>query len=212
MIQSDAPYIVGIAGGSASGKTSLLRELRDSLPQDAVAVVSQDNYYVPKEEQQTDDNGEVNFDLPTSINRTEFHNDLSALAAGQTIKRLEYTFNNAGAEPEEVIVQPAPIIITEGLFIFHYEEIRNMLDLKVYLDASEEVKLARRIMRDARDRGYDEKSVRYQWDNHVVPSYYSYLRPYRDLTDIVIPNNTSYKAGLEVLLSHLRSKVPQLVE
>ena len=205
------PYIVGIAGGSASGKTSLLRDLRAALPTEAVAVVSQDNYYLPKDQQHVDRNGHVNFDLPTSINRAEFHSDLTALAKGQTITRQEYTFNNASVEPEEVVVQPAPIIITEGLFIFYYAEIREMLDLKVYLDASEKVKLGRRIARDARDRGYDENTVRYQWDHHVMPAYREYLRPFRETTDLVIPNNTSYARGLQVLVSHLKSLVPQEV-
>lgn len=211
MNASMKPYLVGIAGGSASGKTSLLRELRDRFPQDAISIISQDNYYVPKDQQQTDENGQVNFDLPTSINRQEFYNDMLQLRAGRPISRLEYTFNNAAVTPGQIIVEPAPIVVVEGLFVFYYEEIREMLDLKVYLDARDEIKLGRRIARDARDRGYSEEMVRYQWDNHVMPAYYKYLRPFREETDIVIPNNTSYQTGLEVLVNHLKAKVPQAV-
>ena len=88
------PYIIGIAGGSASGKTSFLRDLKDKMPKGSLCIISQDNYYKPIEEQQEDENGEVNFDLPESIDRNHFYDDLKKLRQGDTIKIKEYTFNN----------------------------------------------------------------------------------------------------------------------
>ncbi|UTW62915.1 uridine kinase [bacterium SCSIO 12741] len=201
------PYIVGIAGGSASGKTSFIRDIRNALPKHSLAVISQDHYYLPKEKQQQDENGWINFDLPTSIDRQTFLTDILRLKEGHSIVKTEYTFNNADKEPEEIVIQPAPIVVMEGLFVFHYEEIRKLLDLRVYLDVREDIKLQRRIKRDAEERGYPEHEVRYQWDNHVTPSYKKYLRPYRDDAHVIITNNTSYNKGLDVLLSHLRSKI-----
>ena len=122
------PYIIGIAGGSASGKTSFLKDLKDKMPKGSVCVISQDNYYKPKEEQQTDENGEVNFDLPESIDRNHFYDDLKKLRQGDTIKIKEYTFNNNDKKPGHLLVKPAPVIVMEGLFIFHYEEIKKALD------------------------------------------------------------------------------------
>lgn len=197
------PYIVGIAGGSASGKTSFLRDLRHGLPDNSVSIISQDNYYHPKERQECDESGEVNFDLPSSIHREEFANDLNRLISGETIERVEYGFNNPQHESQKVCVYPAPIIIMEGLFVFYYEEIRKQLDLKVYIDVREEVKLKRRILRDSLERGYSESAVRYQWQNHVMPSYKQFLRPYRDTADMIITNNTNYNKGLQVLNNHL---------
>jgi len=167
------PYIIGISGGSASGKTSFLKELRSAFPIDMLCIVSQDNYYKPKEQQQKDENGEINFDLPESINRLGFYNDLLSLIKGNEVSIKEYTFNNAGKKSSEIILKPATVIIMEGLFIFYYDEIRALLDLKVYIDARDEVKLQRRLKRDHDERGYGQESVLYQWNNHVMPSYHT---------------------------------------
>ena len=98
----------------------------------------------------------------------------------------------------------------EGLFIFHFEEIRELLDLRVFLDVREDIKLQRRIKRDAVERGYEEKTVRYQWDNHVMPSYKAYLRPYRDDANVIITNNFTYDKGLMVLVDHLKIKLSKI--
>lgn len=198
------PYIVGIAGGSASGKTSFLRDLKSYIPENLMTIVSQDNYYHPKDQQFIDENGEINFDLPTSIDREHFYSDLVSLIGQKTVSKTEYTFNNQEAEPKVITLNPSPIIIMEGLFIFHYEEIRNLLDLRVFLDVREDIKLQRRIKRDAIERGYCEETVRYQWDNHVTPSFKAYLRPYRDDANIIITNNFTYDKGLLVLANHLK--------
>lgn len=203
------PYIIGIAGGSASGKTSFLRDIKSRMPKGSVCIISQDNYYKPIEEQEKDPNGIVNFDLPGSINRVSFYRDLINLNNGNKITIKEYTFNNSNKIPGKIEVKPAPIIIMEGLFIFHYEEIRKALDLRVYIDAQENVKLQRRIKRDAEERGYPEDEVKYQWNHHVMPSYKKYLRPYRDDCHIIITNNSHYTKGLDVLVNHLKSQLPE---
>lgn len=204
---SKHPYLVGISGGSASGKTSFLKKLRSSLPEGSTCVVSQDNYYLPKEKQLKDENGHINFDLPTSIHRDAFFQDMMRLMKGETIQLQEYTFNNASHTSTVIHLDPAPIIIMEGLFIFHYEEIRDQLDLRVYIEAREDVKLNRRLKRDKDERGYPEDIVMYQWKNHVMPSYHQYLQPYRDQSDIIITNNDSFDIGLEVLVNHLKTKL-----
>lgn len=200
------PYLVGIAGGSASGKTSFIKKLVKRLPINSLSLISQDNYYLPKEQQLVDENGQINFDLPTAINRRKLFSDLMALMDGKPILQKEYTFNT-DREPEMIEVHSAPVIVVEGLFVFYYEEIRKMLDLQVYLDVREDVKLKRRILRDSVERGYPEHAVRYQWDNHVMPSYKKFLKPFRDDSDVIITNNTTFDKGLEVIISHLLSKV-----
>jgi uridine kinase len=200
---SQRPYIVGISGGSASGKTSFLKHLSEALPTGNLCIVSQDNYYRPKDQQLRDENGQINFDLPTSIDRQAFHADMQRLMRGESIRIKEYTFNNASREALEVEMHPAPILVMEGLFIFHYAEIRDELDLKVYIDARDEIKLERRLKRDRDERGYEHDVVLYQWNNHVMPSYMQFLRPYRDEADIIVTNNSSYDLGLDVLKNHL---------
>lgn len=201
------PYLVGIAGGSASGKTSFLMALKNSLPPKTVSIITQDNYYLPINEQKKDENGEVNFDLPTSINREKFHADLEHILNWEPITIKEYTFNNKDKEPGLITIEPRPIIIMEGLFIFHFEEIRKTLDLRVFIDVREHHMLERRLKRDHIERGYNEESVRYQWDNHVIPSFKKYLKPYRDDSHVIVTNNSHYTKGLDVITNHLRSKL-----
>lgn len=200
-------YVIGIAEGSASGKTSFLRKLQEEMPIGSLCVVSQDNYYKPQEQQLIDSHGEVNYDLPTSIDQEAFQRDVSDLIAGKSIEKMEYTFNNPEKAPTVITLEPAPIIVVEGLFVFHYHMIREMLDLRVYLDVREDIKLQRRIQRDALERGYSEQTVRYQWDNHVEPSFKKFLKPYRDEAHLIITNNITYDKGLTVLSDHLRYRL-----
>lgn len=206
-MKTDRPYFVGIAGGSASGKTSFLKALLQAFPEDEISLVSQDNYYRPPEEQQRDANGWLNFDLPDSLYRDEFQRDLQALSRGEVIRRQEYTFNNPAVTPGMVEVRPTPIVVTEGLFVFHYEEVRQMLDYKVFLHADDRIRLARRIERDARERGYPEAEVRYQWENHVMPADRQYLQPYRPHCDLIVQNNAHFEDGLIALVNHLKQRM-----
>jgi uridine kinase len=201
------PYIIGVAGGSASGKTSILKEISRQLPKDSLSVISQDNYYHPIEKQMADEQGIINFDLPTSIDRNKMLEDLLQLMQGKSFNTKEYTFNNPKNSPNIITINPAPIVIIEGLFVFHYHEINDLLDLQVFIDVTEDIKLTRRIKRDANERGYPEEDVRYQWLNHVMPAFNKYLKPYKKEVDIIITNNTSYKKGLEVLINHLSYKI-----
>jgi uridine kinase len=203
MEEDRKPYIVGIAGGSASGKTSFIRDLSRMIPEGSLAVVSQDNYYFEKHLQKKDPRGEINFDLPEAIDDQAFHRDIQSLLNGEPVVRKEYTYNNPGADARLISIHPAPILLVEGLFVFHFREISEMMNLKVYIDALEEIKLQRRILRDREERGYPESDVRYRWENHVMPSYLSFLKPHRDHCDVVITNNTSYSRGLEVMANHL---------
>lgn len=200
-----SPYVLGVAGGSASGKTSILNDLMSRFEPNQVALISQDNYYYKRERQFKDENGEINFDLPTAIDRESLKRDVHDLIEGKVVLKKEYTFNNPAAEPKMVVIEPAPILIIEGLFVFHYTEIAAKMNLKVYVDALENVKLKRRIIRDLTERGYPESDVRYRWKHHVMPSYHNYLKPHKKDCDIIINNNSTYQNGLMVLVNHLKA-------
>lgn len=201
------PYIVGITGGSASGKTTFLRRLLASFPAEDICLISQDNYYHPREIQQVDAQGVTNFDLPSSIDSESYAADVLRISQGLEVRRPEYTFNNPNAAPKELVFQPAPIVVVEGIFVFYFEEVAKLLDLKVYIDAEEHVKLQRRIVRDRDERGYGLEDVLYRYTNHVAPTYEKYIRPFKQDADIVIPNNRHFDRGLEVLVSFLQSKI-----
>jgi uridine kinase len=198
-----AAYLVGVAGGSGSGKTTLIRALRDRLPSGTVCLVSQDDYYHPIDRQERDPNGRVNFDKPAGIDLDLLASDLRSLANGEVIHRREYTFNQPNMEPRWLEVRPAPVILVEGLFVLHHTPVRDQFDLKVFVDASEQVQLDRRLARDAAERGYGPEDVRYQWDNHVVPAYREFLLPYRSLCDLHVVNEQRFDKALHVLHDHL---------
>ncbi|NGM74846.1 uridine kinase [Sphingobacterium sp. SGL-16] len=207
----DKPYVIGIAGSSGSGKTFFLKSFLNHFAESDITLISQDDYYIPANTKTQEENRLYNFDLPTAIDRDAFYKDIKDLFDGKTIFKEEYTFNNPNIKPQMLEIKPAPILIVEGLFIFHYTEVNDLLDYKIFLDANEDVALERRLKRDLLERGYDHDDVMYKWVNHVVPSYNTYLLPYRETTDKVIINNTDEPAVInsatELISQEVREKL-----
>ena len=187
---TNKPFIVGIAGGSGSGKTLFLNCFLSHFAPDQISLLSQDNYYKPKELQPVDENGQVNFDLPECIDDETLLSDLKALISGKEISKKEYTFNVAEDKARTLAIKPAPIILVEGIFIFHFQEISKLFNLKVFIDAEDDITLNRRLKRDIAERGYSHDMILYQWKNHVLPAYKKFLLPYKSTVDKVIANNT----------------------
>lgn len=186
---NNKPFIIGIAGGSGSGKTFFLNCFLHHFQNDEVTLVSQDDYYFPAGEMTQEENKLYNFDLPSTIDHEQFNLDIKKLIKGEVIYKKEYNFNNPLAVVKILEINPAPIIIVEGLFILHFKEIGALLDYTIFVEAEEEVALGRRVKRDGMERGYSEEDVLYKWHNHVVPSYKEFLLPYREQCDLVVTNN-----------------------
>ncbi len=188
---NNKPFIIGIAGGSGSGKTFFLNCFLHHFKNDEVTLVSQDDYYIPAGEMTQEENKLYNFDLPSTIDDEQFLLDIKKLIKGEVVYKKEYNFNNPLAIVKILEINPAPIIIVEGLFILYFEEIGALLDHSIFIEADEQVALERRIKRDGMERGYAEEDVLYKWKNHVVPSYQEYLLPYRDQCHRIIRNNSN---------------------
>jgi len=198
-------YIIGITGGSGSGKTTLLKQVEKMFLRERVCIISQDDYYRPRGEQKIDEKGIKNFDLPYSIDSESFTNDIKLLIEGKTVTRQEYVFNNSNATPKIRTFRPAPVVIVEGLFIFHFEAIKKLIDLKIFVHAPDHLKIIRRIKRDRIERNYPLEDVLYRYEHHVQPSYKKYIEPYLNESDIIINNNDeeSLNKGLKVLKGFL---------
>jgi len=183
------PLIIGIAGGSGSGKTFFLNSFLHHFKNDEVTLLSQDDYYIPAGEMTQEENKLYNFDLPSTIDDEQFLIDIKKLIKGDVVYKKEYNFNNPLAVIKILEINPAPILIVEGLFILHFKAIADLLSLRIFIEADESVALQRRIKRDGMERGYPEDDVLYKWENHVVPAYKEFLMPYRDACNKIIVNN-----------------------
>lgn len=203
------PYVIGIAGGSGSGKTTLVKKLRNLFSEDEVCLLSQDNYYKKRDEQEIDENNQKNFDLPTSFREHDFITDVEKLVNGEQVEIIEYTFNNALAEAQNIIYKPTKVLIIEGLFVYHFREIANLMDLKIFVDVTSHLKLIRRIYRDKEERNYPLDDVLYRYEKHVYPSFEKYILPYKKECDIVFNNNSpkNLERSLDVLSSFIKSKL-----
>jgi uridine kinase len=186
------PFVIGVAGGSGSGKTFFLKCFLNHFKKEEISLLSQDDYYYRVGHTMTaEENKLYNFDLPATIDNHQFLSDIKNLINGDTVYQKEYTFNNPNAEPKLLEIQPAPIVMVEGLFILHFAEISQILDMKIFIDTNEDIALQRRLKRDLIERGYPEDDVLYKWNNHVMPAFNDYLLPYKEQCDKIISNNTN---------------------
>jgi len=196
--------IIGVTGGSGSGKSHFVQEVLNNFSEGQVCLVTQDNYYRKREEQPIDENGIKNFDLPESINDEHLYRDILALKHGKEVRITEYTYNNQEMVPRELVFKPAQVIVVEGILVFYWEKIRSLIDLTVFIEATDLIKVKRRIIRDAKERGYDLNDVLYRYEHHVAPFYDRFVKPIKHDADLIIPNNTDFKKGLEVLTGYIR--------
>ena len=200
-------FVVGITGGSASGKTSFLQKLVESFKKGNLSMISLDNYYKPRHLQPLDDNNVHNFDTPLSIDFELLAKDIETLKNGQKVTRPNYNYNNDDLPTQMITYHPAPIIIVEGLFVFYVPHINNLLDFRIFIDAKEFIKIKRRIARDKEERGFELDDVLYRYENHVAPSYEKYIEPFKNEADVVIPNNSSFNKALAMIVAYLKTKV-----
>jgi uridine kinase len=203
------PYIVGITGGSASGKTSFLKSLVNSFSEDEICLISQDNYYKNNEHIKKDENGIENYDLPETIDHITYAHHINELSKGKTVYQREYVFNNPNLVPKMLTFKSAPIIVVEGIFVLYFKEIFDQIDLKIFVDAKEHLMIKRRIIRDNLERGYDLADVLYRWENHVAPAYAKFIEPFKYEADIIVNNNTHFKKGLDVVTTYLKTKLEE---
>jgi len=199
--------IIGICGGSGSGKTTLLKRLATHFEHINPTVFSMDNYYLPIEEQFRDEAGHVNFDLPTALDQEHLVADLRKLKSGVSIEVKEYHFNAPPGKNVLITLESSPIIIVEGLFLFHYKEVYDLIDFSIFMDVDPEIQLDRRLYRDQETRGYSRDEILYQWNHHVIPCFEQFLLPYEQHADFNFRNDHLADQEFERLLESLSHKL-----
>ncbi len=193
--------VIGICGGSGSGKTTLLKRLEKHFEEVSPTSFTMDNYYKPIHLQEVDENNQVNFDLPAALDTDLMFEDFNALISGKTISVKEYHFNNPPDKSTYINLEPSPIVIIEGLFLFHYQEIRSKLDFSIFIDVDRTVQLDRRMIRDHEFRGYSKEAILYQWNNHVLPCFDRYLLPYKESADFIFMNERDLEEEFSKLIA-----------
>lgn len=199
--------IIGICGGSGSGKTTLLKRISNELKHLNPSIFSMDNYYLPINKQQLDQNGQYNFDLPTALDRNKLFSDLEKLKKGETIEVKEYHFNAPPDKNTLITIHPSNIIIVEGLFLFYYEEVRKLIDYSIFMEVDHATQLDRRLYRDLETRGYDREEIIYQWENHVLPCYEKFLFPFEGQADFRFHNDSRADDEFERLMYELNKLI-----
>lgn len=205
-------WVIGITGLSGSGKTYFIERIKEKL-QEKVAVISFDDYYKPLHEQKTDDNGITNFDLPEALYHQQFHEDLLKLMEDKPVLLKKYNFENYGAPERVDIIEPAPIIIAEGLFVFDFPEIDHLLSCRIFIEADMQLSLDRRLDRDMRERGIPRERSLYQWHNHVMPAWDKHIVPHRSRCDLHIINDGPAEENTQRILKHIASNAhPEVIQ
>lgn len=176
------PYIIGIVGASGSGKTTVAQELAELAGN--ASLMSQDNYYISLPDDVDAKNW--NFDDPAVIDLEHLARDLAALKRGETVEGPRYIFSTHKRAPDTVTLSPAPLIIVEGLFLFTNKHLRDVFDLKIFIDVPLKVCLERRVARDVVERGRTAETIRQRWAEQVEPMYRKYVEPTRAFADLLL--------------------------
>ncbi len=198
-----ATRIIGIAGGSASGKTSIVRLLAESLGS-CGQVIHQDAYYRPYAEMTLEERKKQNFDHPDAFDIDLLCGDLDRLRHGEAIEMPVYDYTNYTRAAETTAVMPHPVILVEGLLILWYPQLRELCDLKIFVDAEDDERLIRRIMRDTKERGRSLESVLDQYRETVKPMHEQFIAPSKKYADIIIPRGAENEPGIDILRAHLK--------
>jgi uridine kinase len=202
-----SPLVVGIAGGTASGKTTVARKVREALADCRVAFIDQDSYYRDLKDLPLADRREVNFDHPDAFDRDLLVQHLRELKSGRPIQKPVYDFVTSSRQPRTMGVDPGDIILIEGILVLHMKEVRDEMDVKIYVDADDDLRILRRLTRDIKDRGRDFDHVVGQYLRHVRPMHMGFVEPSKHFADIIIPHGGNNEIAIGMLVGALRGKL-----
>jgi len=199
------PTIIGIAGGTGSGKTTLAEKLLSSLGSNVV-LIEEDCYYKELSHLSLKERSETNFDHPGAIDFDCLYHDLLSLKNGNSIQKPNYDFTTHNRRPESTLVETADVIIVAGILIFVDEKVRDLCDLKIYVETDDDLRLMRRMERDMRERGRSLENVKYQYFTTVKPMHAQYVEPSKHHADVIIPGISDTSTVVDLLIEGLRHR------
>lgn len=199
--------VIGVAGGTGSGKSTLVKRLQEAFRNEDVATLCHDYYYKAHPELSYQERTQLNYDHPESFDTDMLVEHIRALKNNQTIERPVYSFVEHNRTDEKVTVKPSKVIIIDGILIFENKELRELMDIKVFVDTDADIRLARRILRDVRDRGRTMESVITQYTNTVKPMHEEFVEPSKRHADVIIPEGGFNSVAVQMLIQNIRSIV-----
>ncbi len=196
--------IIGIAGGSGSGKTTVVKKIIKSLPKDSVSVISQDAYYKDNGHLSPEERAKINFDHPSSIEFNLLIKHLDSLKEGNAIEMPIYSYLTCARAKETVTVYPKKVIIVEGILILTSPRMRDRMDIKVFVDADGDDRLMRIIWRDLEERGRSFQQVLEHYENFVKPMHLQFIEPTKRYADIIVPQGGKNQVAIDILSSRIK--------
>lgn len=199
--------IIGIAGGTGSGKTTVVSQIVSELPKDEVCVISQDSYYKDTSHLSYDQRVKINFDHPQAIDFDLLVDHIQQLRAGQAIEQPVYSFVEHNRTGETVTTHPRKVVIVEGILILTNAELRDLLDLKLYIHADSDERLIRRLKRDIAERGRDLEEVLLRYQTNLKPMHEQFIEPTKEFADIIIPTNRYNEVAVKLIRNIIHQRL-----
>ena len=203
------PFVIGVAGGSGSGKSTVTREVLASIGPDMAAVVMQDDYYLDQTHMTPEDRRKTNYDHPDAFDWPLMAQHVRALRNGEAIEMPVYDFAADNRSTKTITVNPAPVIVVEGLFALYDAKLRNMMSLKIYVDTASDVRFIRRLQRDITERGRSTESVINQYLETARPLHKQFIEPTKRNADVILPHGANGPA-VDIITTKVKSLIQDL--
>lgn len=199
------PLIIGVAGGTASGKTSVSTILYDAFSDRTITLLRQDDYYNDQSHMTLEERVQTNYDHPLSMDNELLVKHLKKLILGYSVEKPIYDYTQHTRSDETEKVEPTKIIIVEGLFVLEDIQIRDLLDIKVFVEADDDIRFIRRLLRDTTERGRTIESVITQYTESVKPMHQQFIEPTKKYADIIVPDGKTNTVAIDLLITKINS-------
>ncbi|MFN8444591.1 MAG: uridine kinase [Caldilineaceae bacterium] len=198
------PFIIGVAGGSGSGKTTVSRHIRQAVGEERLIYIEHDNYYRANDHLSLAERAQQNYDHPDSLETALLVEHLNALRRGETIEMPLYDFSTYERSIQTRQLHPAAVILVEGILIFAEKELRNLMDMRIFVDADADVRFIRRLQRDVHERGRTIDSVIEQYCSTVRPMHLEFVEPSKRYADVIVPEGGENRVAMEMIVSRIK--------